>query len=143
MGHMTTHENNTSGTAETELAMGTVSLWWAQTAAPTKREPYARASKATVHAHHNGHVVTRAAMQHEVAPKRGLKKAVERNKMKRQMRELYRLNKGKVFDSGVAEIWSIRYLGNRPNDYAFLEAGYLKLLEAYEEQRKKELADEK
>jgi ribonuclease P protein component len=78
-----------------------------------------------------------------VAPKRGLKKAVERNKMKRQMRELYRLNKEKVFDSGVAEIWSIRYLGNRPNDYAFLEAGYLKLLEAYEEQRKKELADEK
>ena len=57
--------------------------------------------------------------------------------MKRQMRELYRLNKDKVFDSGVAEIWSIRYLGNRPNDYAFLEAGYLKLLEAYEEQRKK------
>jgi ribonuclease P protein component len=78
-----------------------------------------------------------------VAPKRGLKKAVERNKMKRQMRELYRLNKDNVFDSGVAEIWSIRYLGNRPNDYAFLEAGYLKLLEAYEEQRKKELADEK
>jgi ribonuclease P protein component len=78
-----------------------------------------------------------------VAPKRGLKKAVERNKMKRQMRELYRLNKENVFDSGVTEIWSIRYLGNRPNDYAFLEAGYLKLLEAYEEQRKKELADEK
>ena len=78
-----------------------------------------------------------------LAPKRGLKKAVERNKMKRQMRELYRLNKENVFDSGVTEIWSIRYLGNRPNDYAFLEAGYLKLLEAYEEQRKKELADEK
>ena len=78
-----------------------------------------------------------------VAPKRGLKKAVDRNKMKRQMRELYRLNKEKVFDSGVQEIWSIRYLGNRLNDYAFLEAGYLKLLEAYEEQRKKELADEK
>ena len=78
-----------------------------------------------------------------VAPKRGLKKAVDRNKMKRQMRELYRLNKNNVFDSGVQEIWSIRYLGNRMNDYAFLEAGYLKLLEAYEEQRKKELADEK
>lgn len=77
-----------------------------------------------------------------VAPKRGLKKAVERNKVKRQMRELYRLNKDKIFDSGATEIWSIRYLGNRPNDYAFLEAGYLKLLEAYAEQRKKELADE-
>ena len=78
-----------------------------------------------------------------MAPKRGLKKAVDRNKIKRQMRELYRLNKDKVFESGVTEIWSIRYLGNRPNDYAFLEAGYMKLLEAYAEQRKKELADEK
>ncbi len=78
-----------------------------------------------------------------VAPKRGLKKAVERNRVKRQMRELYRLNKDKVLDSGVQEIWSIRYLGNRPNDYAFLEAEYLKLLVAYAEQRKKELENEK
>lgn len=77
-----------------------------------------------------------------LAPKRGLNKAVDRNKMKRQMRELYRLNKPAIFNSGVQEIWSLRYLGNRLNDYAFLEAGFLKLLEAYEKQRKKELNHE-
>ena len=47
-----------------------------------------------------------------------------------------------IFNSGVQEIWSLRYLGNRLNDYAFLEAGFLKLLEAYEKQRKKELNHE-
>ena len=78
-----------------------------------------------------------------LAPKRGLNKAVDRNKMKRQMRELYRLNKPAIFDSGVQEIWSLRYLGNRLNDYAFLEAGFLNLLKAYEKQRKKELNHEK
>ena len=78
-----------------------------------------------------------------LAPKRGLNKAVDRNKMKRQMRELYRLNKPAIFDSGVQEIWSLRYLGNKLNDYAFLEAGFLNLLKAYENQRKKELNHEK
>ena len=78
-----------------------------------------------------------------LAPKRGLNKSVDRNKMKRQMRELYRLNKPAIFDSGVQEIWSLRYLGNRLNDYAFLEAGFLNLLKAYEKQRKKELNHEK
>ena len=78
-----------------------------------------------------------------LAPKRGLNKAVDRNKMKRQMRELYRLNKPAIFDSGVQEIWSLRYLGNKLNDYAFLEAGFLNLLKAYEKQRKKELNHEK
>ena len=78
-----------------------------------------------------------------VAPKKGLKKAVDRNRTKRQMRELYRFHKGEVFDSGRQEIWSLRYLGNRTNNYAFLEAGYKKLLVAYEEQRKKEVSHEK
>ena len=59
------------------------------------------------------------------------------------MRELYRLHKADVFDSGRQEIWSLRYLGNRTNNYAFLEAGYKKLLVAYEEQRKKEVSHEK
>ena len=57
--------------------------------------------------------------------------------MKRQMRELYRLNKPAIFDSGVQEIWSLRYLGNRLNDYAFLEAGFLNLLKAYENKEKR------
>ena len=74
-----------------------------------------------------------------VVPKRGLKLAVHRNRVKRQMRELYRLHKDKIYQSGTEEAWSIRYLGNRLNDYAFLEHGYLKLIESYNEQRKKEL----
>ena len=75
--------------------------------------------------------------------RRASRPASYRNKMKRQMRELYRLNKPAIFDSGVQEIWSLRYLGNRLNDYAFLEAGFLNLLKAYEKQRKKELNHEK
>lgn len=85
---------------------------------------------------------SRGNVQRQVAvivPKRGLKLAVDRNRVKRQMRELYRLHKDKIYQSGVMEAWSIRYLGNRLNDYAFLEQGYLKLIEAYNEQRKKEL----
>ena len=78
-----------------------------------------------------------------IAPKKGLKKAIDRNRTKRQMRELYRLHKEEVYDSGKQEIWSLRYLGNRTNDYAFLEGGYKKLLMAYEEQRKKEVSHEK
>lgn len=78
-----------------------------------------------------------------IAPKKGLKKAIDRNRTKRQMRELYRLHKGEVYDSGKQEIWSLRYLGNRTNDYAFLEGGYKKLLMAYEEQRKEEVSHEK
>lgn len=73
-----------------------------------------------------------------VVPKRGLKLAVHRNRVKRQMRELYRLHKDKIYESGTEEAWSIRYLGNRLNDYAFLERGYLKLIESYNEQRKNE-----
>lgn len=77
-----------------------------------------------------------------VVPKRGLKLAVDRNRVKRQMRELYRLHKHEVFESGQEEIWSIRYLGNRLNDYAFLESGFQNLLKAYHDKRKEELDSE-
>ena len=77
-----------------------------------------------------------------VVPKRGLKLAVDRNRVKRQMRELYRLHKHEVFESGQEEIWSIRYLGNRLNDYAFLESGFQNLLKAYHDKRKEELDPE-
>lgn len=66
-----------------------------------------------------------------VVPKRGLKRAVDRNRTKRQIRELYRLHKHRINTPGQTQIWSIRYLGNRINDYAFLEKGFLALIEAY------------
>ena len=66
-----------------------------------------------------------------VVPKRGLKRAVDRNRTKRQIRELYRLHKHKINRPENSQVWSIRYLGNRTNDYTFLEKGFLALIEAY------------
>lgn len=66
-----------------------------------------------------------------VVPKRGLKRAVDRNRTKRQIRELYRLHKHRINKPGQNQIWSIRYLGNRINDYAFLEKGFLELIDLY------------
>ena len=66
-----------------------------------------------------------------VVPKRGLKRAVDRNRTKRQIRELYRLHKHRINKTGQTQIWSIRYLGNRINDYAFLEKGFLELIDLY------------
>lgn len=66
-----------------------------------------------------------------VVPKRGLKRAVDRNRTKRQMRELYRLHKHKIQGPSSGQVWSIRYLGNRLNDYAFLEKAFLQLIDAY------------
>jgi len=66
-----------------------------------------------------------------VLPKRGLKRAVDRNRTKRQMRELYRLHKHKINGPSCGQVWSIRYLGNRLNNYAFLEKAFLELIDTY------------
>jgi ribonuclease P protein component len=66
-----------------------------------------------------------------VVPKRGLKRAVDRNRTKRQMRELYRLHKHKIKGPAQSQVWSIRYLGNRLNNYAFLEKAFLELIDTY------------
>ena len=72
-----------------------------------------------------------------IVPKRGLKQAVDRNKTKRQMRELYRLHKHTIAHGEAELAWSIRYLGNRINDYEFLERQFLKLIDAFNEEWKK------
>ena len=66
-----------------------------------------------------------------VVPKRSIKSAVHRNRIKRQMRELYRLNKHLIKGPKQQQAWSLRYLGNRCNEYAFLEDGFIKLIHSY------------
>ena len=66
-----------------------------------------------------------------VVPKRSIKSAVHRNRIKRQMRELYRLNKHLIKGPMQQQAWSLRYLGNRRNEYTFLEDGFLKLIDSY------------
>ncbi|PTM16755.1 MAG: ribonuclease P protein component [Bacteroidetes bacterium] len=75
-----------------------------------------------------------AAVERQIAvvvPKRSIKSAVHRNTLKRQMRELYRLNRHQIKGPSQQQAWSLRYLGNRLNDYAFLEEGFLKLIQSY------------
>ena len=75
-----------------------------------------------------------AAVERQIAvvvPKRSIKSAVHRNTLKRQMRELYRLNRHRIKGPSQQQAWSFRYLGHRLNDSAFLEEGFLTLIQSY------------
>lgn len=68
-----------------------------------------------------------------VVPKSRIKSAVLRNRIKRQMRELYRLHKHNISTPKSGEAWSIRFLGNRPQSYSFLEKNFEALINQYNE----------
>ena len=73
-----------------------------------------------------------------VAPKRKLRHAVDRNRVKRQMRELYRTNKPALYDmidgrKGKLLI-AINYLHTSPMNYAKLQSQYAKLMEQFTKQ---------
>lgn len=67
-----------------------------------------------------------------VVPKKNFKRAVDRNKLKRRMREVYRLHKNAFYENLQLEnkkmLIAFIYTGKKTEDYATIEKSLLKLL---------------
>jgi len=71
-------------------------------------------------------------------PKRNFKRAVDRNRIKRLMREAYRKQKHGVYDElDIPYIFMISYLGKTAQKYVQIEANMEKLLASFLQEIKK------
>ena len=67
-----------------------------------------------------------------VVPKRNIRSAVKRNRIKRLLREAYRLNRGHTFNNIEGNFaLAILYLGKEMPDYALIEKKMIGLLDKF------------
>jgi ribonuclease P protein component len=76
-----------------------------------------------------------------VAPKRSFKRAHDRNKLKRRMREAYRLNKQPFYERLKTHekklLLAFIYIGKKQEDYLLIEKAILKLISGLSGEAKK------
>jgi ribonuclease P protein component len=73
-------------------------------------------------------------------PKRHFKKAIQRNRLKRQMREAYRKNKHLLYEYALENrqqfAWMLVYIAKEPEKFAIIEAKLIQLIQRFIDDQK-------